>query len=622
MSGQIERAEEVADLLLKIADASWGDGSRWSETGAMEIEAGVPRLVEHPIFKKHNLDGKDVVIIATLFARYLEDGEGMEAGEILRRIEEEKKSVFLGIDRVGRLRDIGILETIGESDRERLEYGSEEESTAPLFRASLTLSAAFIAGLYGGAEVMPHSPLKPYKDNLEYLADQFDRIKLLVNESGALMPGLPISRRARRRRTAGVDRAQGGKGVAEMERRIAGRLEVTERSFPFEEFRKRTKLSRKEELVLLLLLENEIASGGHYDIEDMLDIISSTTYDKLVDRTLFDREGRLIKEKVIEKVSRHRLFGREEFIKLNNNLKARFLEKKGSRRRAALKDDDFFEVVKPSVSMEQVILHPATREDIGAVIEMIRGNTAGVLHEWGVNGSNLTRPSSGRKGRHSVTMLYHGAPGTGKTLTAHAVAHALKSRLLTFDCSRILSCWVGESEKSTRRIFDRYRELSKGMKIPPVLLLNEADQFLHRRINATRSVENMHNQMQNIFLEQLEQFEGLLIATTNLVENLDPAFSRRFDYKICFRRPGPGERLKLWQIHMPRKVPMDEDVDIDFLAEYYDLSGGQIAVVIRNAATRAARRGDKMYQEDLLKACNDEIAGNFDEKARGRMGFC
>jgi len=621
MSGQVETVEQVVELLLVIADALVEGGLKRGAVGTMEIESSVARLVGSPLFKREGLDGKDVKVIAILFGRYLDDEEGMEAGEILRRIEVDRKSVFLGIKRIARLRDMGIIATQREGDGELLLCDSEDESATGLFRSRLTISDKFLTGLYGGVEDVSHTTLEPYHDNLEYLADQFERVKLLSNESEGLIPGLPISRRRRRRRTVLVEMAQGGTGVAEIERRIAERLKVTERSFPFEEFRKRKKLSRKEELVVLLLLENEVTSGGHYDMEDMLDIISSTTYEKLNDRALFESEGRLIKEKIVERHSRQRLFGRAMVIRLKGGLKARLLEKKRSRRRVELKEDDFFEVVKPSVSLERVILHPATHADIGAVIEMIRGNTAGLLSEWGVSGGNLTCPSSGRRGRRSVTMLYHGAPGTGKTLTAHAVAHALKSRLLTFDCSKILSCWVGESEKNTRRIFDRYREISKGKKIPPVLLLNEADQFLHRRINAARFVDNMHNQMQNIFLEQLEQFGGILIATTNLVENLDPAFSRRFDYKILFKRPGPEERVKLWQIHMPHKAPLDEEVDVAFLAEYYDLSGGEIAVVIRNAVTRAAMRGDKLYQDDLLKACEDEIAGNFDEKARERVGF-
>ena len=218
-------------------------------------------------------------------------------------------------------------------------------------------------------------------------------------------------------------------------------------------------------------------------------------------------------------------------------------------------------------------------------------------------------------------MLFYCPPGTGKTLAANAIAYKLKRDIITFDCSKILSLWVGESEQNTRKIFDRYREITEGMKNPPVLLLNEADQFLHRRVNVVKSTDNMYNQMQNIFLEQMEMFEGILIATTNLIENMDSAFSRRFHHKIEFRRPEAEERFKLWQIHIPEKTPLADDVDLGYLSEHYDLSGGQIAVVVQNAATRAARRGDRIMMEDLINACDGEMMGNFDERAKMRVGF-
>ena len=108
--------------------------------------------------------------------------------------------------------------------------------------------------------------------------------------------------------------------------------------------------------------------------------------------------------------------------------------------------------------------------------------------------------------------------------------------------------YVGESEKNVRAIFDKYYDLRKKSKTEPILLLNEADQFLSARTTSSASgSEKMHNQMQNIFLEQIERFDGILIATTNLLESLDKAFSRRFNYKIEFKKPNLKQRLQLWE---------------------------------------------------------------------------
>jgi len=472
--------------------------------------------------------------------------------------------------------------------------------------------------------------IKPYKDNLEYLADQFERLKLIKNDNEAddeddfLINPRKIRRLPRRHRISMTrNKADNNKKLIELEKKIDRRLAVTDRTFSFEKYKKKKSLTRMEELIILELLEGKVFGSSEYDVKELIDLISEDTYERLKNIKLFQKEGRLVKEKIIEVDSEHNIFGMTQCIKLNNKIKALLLEEKGVKNKLNIKENDFFEIIKPTIPFDKVILHKKTFEDIGLTIEMIQGNTSRLLHEWGIKGSNLYQPDKVKKRRrnHPVTMLFYGAPGTGKTLTANAVAYTLKKEILTFDCSKILDLYVGESEKNVRKIFDNYREISKGMKNPPVLLLNEADQFLHRRINATRSVDNMYNQMQNIFLEQLERFEGILIATTNLIENLDSAFSRRFHHKIEFRRPETGERFKLWQVHIPEKAPLSDDVDLQDLAIHYNLSGGQIALVVKNAAVRAARRGDKIMMEDFIFACEDELAGNFDEKAKVRVGF-
>ena len=137
-------------------------------------------------------------------------------------------------------------------------------------------------------------------------------------------------------------------------------------------------------------------------------------------------------------------------------------------------------------------------------------------------------------------------------MTAYSLAKSLKRQVLAFDCSKILSMYVGESEKNVRKIFDTFYELSEKTKSEPILLLNEADQFLSARSSGvTSGSEQMHNQMQNIFLEQIENFRGMLIATTNLLENIDKAFSRRFNYKIEFKRPNEAQRIELWEKMLP-----------------------------------------------------------------------
>src|SRR3989304_6265785 len=363
-----------------------------------------------------------------------------------------------------------------------------------------------------------------------------------------------------------------------------------------------------EILYTRIKLSNNFLSLCFEGTQELFGLIEQYPFETKVDmRTSKDR---LLKKNILEV----RLNNHTNTINLTEKVKKALLGDIHIPNRRAV--DKFFEIKKSSVSLFDVILHAETQEEINLVCHKIKGEVARKLKKLGVL-RNFQHKSSNQ----NATILFYGSPGTGKTLTAYAVAAHLKKELLIFDCSRVLGMWVGQSEKGTRMIFDEYRRIFKGQRNPPVLLLNEADQFLHKRIEATRSTDHMYNQMQNIFLEQMENFEGVLIATTNLPGSMDSAFSRRFDHKIEFNRPGPEERLKLWQVHIPEKVPLDGSIDLWELATRYEFSGGQISLIVRNALARAAQNGDRLTQDDLIWACTAELAGNFDAGVRIPIGF-
>ncbi len=143
-----------------------------------------------------------------------------------------------------------------------------------------------------------------------------------------------------------------------------------------------------------------------------------------------------------------------------------------------------------------------------------------------------------------LTVLLHGAPGTGKTVAALNLAHAGGRPVLQVDMSQVRDKYVGESEKNVSAVFRRWREYRKKDGPAPLLLLNEADALVGRRVAVGHSVDQMHNIMQNVLLEELERFDGILVATTNLLDNIDAAFDRRFLFKLRFDPPGPVERLE------------------------------------------------------------------------------
>lgn len=155
-------------------------------------------------------------------------------------------------------------------------------------------------------------------------------------------------------------------------------------------------------------------------------------------------------------------------------------------------------------------------------------------------------------------------------------------------------------------LFDR---VVRRCQNPPVLLLNECDQFLTTRGESSKSVDRMYHQMQNLFLEGFERMRGIMIATTNLVEHIDSAFSRRFHLKLEFPMPNVEARAILWRKHLLPTIPLAKDVNVDYLAERFEISGDQIDLAVRNAAIEAAVRGDAMAMDDLILACETELAG-------------
>lgn len=177
-----------------------------------------------------------------------------------------------------------------------------------------------------------------------------------------------------------------------------------------------------------------------------------------------------------------------------------------------------------------------------------------------------------------ICTLFYGAPGTGKTEGVYQIAKATGRSIWKVDLSELKSMWFGESQKLVKALFTNYKELCTEEKRTPILLLNEADAILGKRnTNAQHSTDKAENAIQNIFLDCLEEFEGILFATTNLEQSLDTAFERRFLFKICFERPDQETRAKIWKSKLkevPKKVVIQ-------LASQYDLSGGEIANVVR-----------------------------------------
>ena len=218
--------------------------------------------------------------------------------------------------------------------------------------------------------------------------------------------------------------------------------------------------------------------------------------------------------------------------------------------------------------------------------------------------------------RCGFTCLFYGMPGTGKTETVLQLAKETGRDIMQVNISEIKSMWVGESEKNIKALFDNYRNKVRECKLTPILLFNEADAIIGKRQEgAERAVDKMENSIQNIILQEMETLDGILIATTNLAQNMDKAFERRFLYKVKFTKPTIEARMSIWH----EMIPTLSEADTHALAVKYDFSGGQIENIARHYAIDNILHGSSgNVLETLTIHCDNE---RLEQKEQRKIGF-
>ena len=217
--------------------------------------------------------------------------------------------------------------------------------------------------------------------------------------------------------------------------------------------------------------------------------------------------------------------------------------------------------------------------------------------------------------RTGFTCLFYGSPGTGKTETVLQLSRKTGRPIFQVNISDLKSKWVGESEKKIQGLFSKYEAMVKKYDVCPILLFNEADAIINKRSNNTdAAVDKMENACQNIILQAMEKLSGIMIATTNLTNNLDSAFERRFLYKICFDKPTVATRKQIWNAMFP-SLSCEEARS---LAESYDFSGGQIENIARKQIVDSILYGHQQDISHVRSYCHNENIRNSKSK---RIGF-
>lgn len=262
------------------------------------------------------------------------------------------------------------------------------------------------------------------------------------------------------------------------------------------------------------------------------------------------------------------------------------------RARAALNLPAGIALMTPNVAWDRLIFPPEAGFQLRDAVARLEHQSQ-VLDDWGMR----ERARAYRGAR----LMFSGPPGTGKSLAAEAVATAAATDLLTVDLSRLVSKWIGETEKNLAAAFDA------AERTQAVLFLDEADALFGSRTEITDAHDRYANMETAYLLQRLDHFDGLTVLATNLSHNVDPAFARRMDFVIEFPLPDVRDRQDLWALHLPPDMVAD-DVDIDTLARLYPIPGGWIRNAAVAAAFLAAGAHNRIGQRHLVTAIRREYS--------------
>ncbi len=242
---------------------------------------------------------------------------------------------------------------------------------------------------------------------------------------------------------------------------------------------------------------------------------------------------------------------------------------------------------------DQLVLPTDIRDSLRELIARVRHRRT-VFETWGMDRHVATS--------RGLTALFSGPPGTGKTLVAGVIARELGLDLYQVELSKLMSKWIGETERNLATIFDAAED---GQV---VLLFDEADSLFAKRTEVRSSNDRYANLEVNYLLQRLDSFEGIAILTTNASTAIDPAFKRRMSFRLSFPFPDEETRVELWRAHLPPSLPLDGELALDKLAHKYQLSGGYIRNACLRAAFLAAQDAGRVTQHHLERAVALEFA--------------
>ena len=635
MSKQFKAQEalfKIGEILQIVDEQSDESGNLYPILSDEKITKLSKSLQNHPDVKHYALNKSESLLIGYAWYQLVsERKQFFDPIELLEKLYGSKSICIEKLPLITCLLKKNVFYTekkrlIHRKDKSERLFSADDTQVQyhqySLLENDVYFHRTFLRILLNEAEDISSKTVEPYNSNKEFLKDWFSYVNQLWEFS--------IYDFTDRKIDCEMDQGPSNDLLKAMkwETRIDNRLSNTTEVFPLLDIVNEYKLDDNETVILIYLVKEDM-EDNNVETEEVLKLVSRDHHELYMNKQYIAGDSKLVRHGLIELSENVFFRSKGGELRISPDITRQIIMKTPvsdtERLNQVLKGNEIFTLLEPAHTINDLILPKEMKKTIMTSLKRYEKNVDQTLCDWKLFEGGTSMVNEIRKNNEpGLLMLFHGLPGTGKTFASAAIAQALGKKLLVTDMSRIQSMWVGESEKNVRRLFTIFERIVRRTDNPPVLLLNEADQFLTRRLNKTSSsVDVMYNTLQNLFLEAFEHLKGVMIATTNLKNNLDPAFSRRFNLKLEFPLPEYTELMHLWKLHLPHTIPGADEIDVKELARQYSFTGGQIRIVVKNATTEAAgRKGKtkKLTQADLIKYSEIESLSMFDRK-KTKMGF-
>ncbi|MCB5287802.1 MAG: ATP-binding protein [Candidatus Cloacimonetes bacterium] len=538
-------------------------------------------FIQYPSFQEYALSKQDVLVIAFLWQEHLEQtGRGVNWTEICGSVQLDALRVKDCLDYV-----LSLLERQIISFDEQIS-GNYYLNPLILQTAEFTLNTCFTLQVMG----------RDLRGELaQELSEKWDTDEDFLSDLKLIFDLCHSSFGEYRGRSRGRG-LQLEAGIATICLEIIKtRIRKSGDKLGIGRLVKQQELCDTELSILLLIIYHQTGREECISEQSLVSALSVDPRDFWRLQRMIDSKSRLVTEGVIQRRPTRFVSNAIEMSAAEHILKSIGVDSKAA---TSMPEplNPVFEICLTQQTLKDLIISAPEKSLLATIIRKCEGKYQSTLKDWGFE--DISR------GKQGLVILLYGAPGTGKTFAAGAIANELHKDLIKLNIAKLRNKFYGESEKLVKRAFTRMRKMAEDKGQAPVFLINEADQLIHGRSRSQSSCDAIENTIQSIILEELESFPGILILTTNLESNMDEAFFRRFDLKLRFELPDLECRRELWKLYLREEIPGAKEIDLEVLADRYGFSGAQIALVVQNACVEAlSRKGSAMrlFLTDLLK---------------------